>query len=55
MFGSERMLDTLNSDPEAPPETVLANIRNATDAFIKGAKQFDDLTMLCFEYKGKKS
>ena len=28
-------------------------VRRAVDDFVQGAEQFDDLTMLCLEYKGK--
>lgn len=52
MFGMERMLEALNTDPTASPENVLKNVRNAVDAFVKDDEQFDDLTMLCLEYKG---
>ena len=51
-FGTERMLDALNEDPEAAPEQVLKNVRAAVDRFVKDAEQFDDLTMLCLEYRG---
>ena len=34
------------------PEQLLKNVRAAVDHFVKGAEQFDDLTMLCLEYKG---
>jgi hypothetical protein len=27
-------------------------MREAVDEFVGSAEQFDDLTMLCFEYKG---
>ena len=27
-------------------------MRGAVDAFVRDAEQFDDLTMLCLEYKG---
>ena len=46
------MLAALNTDPAAAPEAVMQNVRNAVDAFVKDAEQFDDLTMLCIEYKG---
>ena len=36
------------------PEKVLQSVRQAVDAFVKDAEQFDDLTMLCMEYKGPK-
>ena len=53
MFGTERMVDALNSDPEASPEEILKNVRASVDGFVKEAEQFDDLTMLCIEYRGK--
>ncbi len=53
MFGNERMLEALNAKPDASPEEVLKNMRQAVDGFVKDAEQFDDLTMLCIEYKGK--
>ena len=52
MFGMDRMVDALNKDPGASPENVLKNVRSAVDAFVKDDEQFDDLTMLCVEYKG---
>ena len=52
MFGSERMLAALNEAPEASPEQLLKNVRAAVDGFVKEAEQFDDLTMLCLEYRG---
>ena len=55
MFGSERMLAALNQDPDVSPEQILHNVRAAVDAFAGDAEQFDDLTMLCLEYKGEKS
>ncbi|MBO4278758.1 MAG: serine/threonine-protein phosphatase [Spirochaetales bacterium] len=52
MFGTQRMLGSLNTDPEASPEQVLKNVRIAVDSFVKDDEQFDDLTMMCVEYKG---
>ena len=52
MFGTDRMLCALNSEKEAGPEQILANVRSSVDAFVQDAEQFDDLTMLCLEYKG---
>ncbi|MBR0041295.1 MAG: serine/threonine-protein phosphatase [Oscillospiraceae bacterium] len=53
LFGMERMLAALNADPDAVPEQILKNVRGAVDDFVKDAEQFDDLTMLCMEYRGK--
>lgn len=52
LFGTERLLNALNADVSAKPEDVLRNLRNAVDGFVKDAEQFDDITMLCLEYKG---
>ena len=51
MFGIQQMLSALNDAPDASPEEVLENIRRAVDNFVNEAEQFDDLTMLCMEYK----
>ena len=52
MFGTERMVEALNENRDASPEKMLQNMREAVDAFVGNAEQFDDLTMLCLEYKG---
>ena len=46
LFGMDRMLEALNEDPEAKPEKILFQVKDATDRFVKEAPQFDDLTML---------
>ena len=53
MFGTDRMLEALNEDPGASPSGILKNVRAAVDGFVKDAEQFDDLTMLCLEYRSK--
>ena len=55
MFGTERMVDALNADPEASPGTLVHNVRDAVSDFVKGAEQFDDRTMLCMVYHGSGS
>ncbi|MBO4888953.1 MAG: SpoIIE family protein phosphatase [Firmicutes bacterium] len=52
MFGMERMLAALNEDKKADCVAVLKNVRRAVDEFVQEAEQFDDLTMMCIEYKG---
>ena len=54
LFGTERMIEALNADPDAAPQQILRNVRASVDGFVKEAEQFDDLTMLCLEYKGGK-
>lgn len=53
MFGTERMIAVLNEDADAEPEQVLKKVRKAVDDFVQDAEQFDDITMLCLEYRGK--
>ena len=52
MFQMERMINALNEDPDASPEQILGNVRGSIGRFVREAEQFDDLTMLCLEYKG---
>ncbi len=53
LFGNERMLDALNEKSVESPESILENIKKSVDIFVEDEEQFDDLTMLCLEYKGK--
>lgn len=55
LFGTEKMLEALNENKECTPKQLLENVRRNVDGFVNGAEQFDDLTMLCFEYKGKEA
>ena len=52
MLGIDGMLDALNENCESHPEVILNGVKNAVDGFVKEAEQFDDLTMMCIEYKG---
>ena len=52
LFGTHRMLKVLNKDPDVTPEQILKNMKDAIDAYAGEAEQFDDITMLCFRYKG---
>ena len=52
LFGTDRMIEALNTEPDADAEQVLRNVRVHVDRFVRDAEQFDDLTMLCLEYKG---
>ena len=52
LFGTDRMLEALNQRPESPARNILADVQEAVDEFVGTAEQFDDLTMLCLEYRG---
>ena len=51
LFGTDRMLAALNRAPDGSAEQILKNVREEIDGFVKDAEQFDDLTMLCLEYR----
>ena len=52
MFGTERMLEALNRDPDAEPQVIDRHVHEGIAAFVKDAPQFDDTTMLCMKYFG---
>ncbi|MBP3879591.1 MAG: SpoIIE family protein phosphatase [Lachnospiraceae bacterium] len=51
LFGTERMLNALNAHTEDSPKQILRGVRQAVNDFVADMEQFDDLTMLCLEYK----
>ncbi|MCR5830508.1 MAG: SpoIIE family protein phosphatase [Lachnospiraceae bacterium] len=50
LYGTERMLNALNKRTNESPEELLELVRKDIDSFVDKAPQFDDLTMLCFDY-----
>ena len=52
MFGVNRMVSALNEVREDTPEGILRHMKKAVDTFAQDTAQFDDMTMLCLEYKG---
>ena len=48
----ERLNTALNRKSGLPPTEILRAVRRDVDTFVGGATQFDDLTMLCLEYRG---
>ena len=55
LFGTERMLGALNACADSSPREILTGVKDAVDAFVGDAEQFDDMTMLCLTYKGPNS
>ncbi|MBE6121330.1 MAG: hypothetical protein E7190_01280 [Erysipelotrichaceae bacterium] len=51
-FGTARILDVLNSNPDATDEEMLSCMQKAVDVFTDGTEQFDDLTMMSFTWHG---
>ena len=52
LFGTDRMIEALNTEPDADAEQVLRNVRVHIDRFVRDAEQFDDLTMMSLIYRG---
>ncbi len=52
MFGVEGMLASLNKHKDLEPQKIIEGMKQDVEAFIGDAPQFDDMTMLCVEYKG---
>ena len=52
LFGNARMMEALNVDSNADMQKCFDNIKDAVAGFVKEAEQFDDLTMLRFDYYG---
>ena len=55
LYGTDRMLDALNVNPDANPEETLDLVMNSIREFVGDAEQFDDITMLCLKYRGPES
>ena len=51
LYGMERLEKTLNDNQKKSPEELLPAIKADIDSFVGGAPQFDDITMLCMEYR----
>ncbi len=54
LFGNDRMLEALRSAEDKAPDAILGAVADAVMEFSGSAPQFDDVTMLCFEYIGTK-
>ena len=52
-MGSKRMLEVLNRHKGDDVKTLIADVRAEVDAFVKDAPQFDDLTMMAIQFRGK--
>ncbi|MCH5333742.1 MAG: cation:dicarboxylase symporter family transporter, partial [Agathobacter sp.] len=53
LYGMERLGSILAASSGLSPEGLLPRVKADIEAFVDGAPQFDDITMLCLEYKGK--
>ena len=54
MFGMDRLVESLNKCKDESPSDIISSVHSSIDEFVGAADQFDDLTMMCFKYKGRK-
>ena len=47
----DRMIEALNLCPDGSPKEIMDCVKGEIDRFVGEAPQFDDLTMLCLEYR----
>ncbi|MGN0114587.1 MAG: SpoIIE family protein phosphatase [Acutalibacteraceae bacterium] len=53
LYGEERLLDYMNAHAGDNAEDILHGLKSDIDGFVGKAEQFDDITMLMFDYKRK--
>lgn len=46
-------VDALNRAADKSPEEILQTVNGAVEDFVSDAEQFDDLTMMCIEFRKK--
>lgn len=51
LVGCDRLLEIVKKSPE-DTEEFMTYVKGEVDAFVRGADQFDDMTMLVLEYNG---
>ena len=51
MFGLEAMVNSLSNSKDKSITELLESVKNDVDGFVGDAVQFDDITMMCVEYK----
>ena len=50
MFTLDGMINSLNNHNDGTPKEICEGIIEDANAFVDGSEQFDDMTMICFEY-----
>ena len=51
LFGENRLEQSINIHKDKTPEEILKSMKADIDQFVGEADQFDDITMLCLQYK----
>lgn len=53
LFGKERLQNSLTQNITKSPKEICEGVKQSIDDFVGDAPQFDDITMLCLEFKHK--
>lgn len=53
LYGMDRLTATLGRYSDLAPNELLAKVKEDIDGFVGEAPQFDDITMLCVEYRAR--
>ena len=53
LYGMRRLTEVLNRNRSKSPEELLPAIKADIDEFAGDTPQFDDITMLCLEYRSR--
>lgn len=51
LYGMQRLTDALCKYADRDPMELLSAVKADIDGFVNGSPQFDDITMLCLEYR----
>ena len=51
LYGMERLESVLKKNSALPPQQLLSAVKADIDTFVGDAPQFDDITLLCVEYR----
>ncbi|MDO4188232.1 MAG: SpoIIE family protein phosphatase [Lachnospiraceae bacterium] len=55
LYGEDRLLDILNKNTDRNVQEICDLVKSDVDLFVGDAPQFDDITMVAFEYMGPES
>ena len=53
LFGVDRIIDCLNETKTKTCQAIINAVKHSVVSFAGDAPQFDDMTMVCFEYNGE--
>ncbi len=52
LYGEDRLQQVMIDNAESSATDTISHVKDAVDAFVQDAPQFDDITMLCLRYNG---